>query len=93
MGGQDDNLFLCEIGYQIAEAHALFRVKPGGGLIQYENVRGIQLCLGDAQTLLHAAGEGFDLPVCHAAQIDQFQQFLRAGFRLFSAKPLNRRHI
>ena len=70
--GQDHDFFSGKIRNEIAQTHALLRVQARRRLVQDQDRGIVQLRLGDAQTLLHAAGKGFDPAVCRVVQVDYF---------------------
>ena len=88
--GKDDDLVLGERGYEVAEADALLGVEPCGGLVEHEDRRVVEHRLGDAEPLLHAAGEGLDLPFCGLCEADNAQEFACTHFCLLRGEPLER---
>ena len=53
----------------------------GGGFVEDQQLRVVQQCLSDPQSLLHTARKCFNLFAAYVLQTDQFQKFICSPFR------------
>ena len=72
--GENDDDVLADGAEQIVEAHALFGVEAGGGLVDDDEPRIAQQRLRDAEALLHAAGIAAQRLVAMVPQVGLPQQ-------------------
>src|SRR5579872_937997 len=71
--GEQDRALTCEIGEQVAETNALFRVESCCWLVHNQQFGIVHERLSDADTALHATGECFELAPGDVSQGDNFQ--------------------
>ena len=76
MGGNDNDLVARKLADQVAHCDALLRVKPRRRLVEHQNVRIVQNCLREEQTLAHTAGIAAQPFAAHIAQLHLFQQLV-----------------
>ena len=93
MRGEQHNTVFRKVCQQIAQAHALFWVQPGSGLVQHQYFRFIQQRLGNAKALLHSAGKCFYPLFRHPGQRHFFQKLRRLLLCLRPGQALQRRNI
>ena len=74
MRREDDDDVLADLGQQVQEAVALFRIEAGGRLVDDDEPRIAEQRLRDAEALAHAAGERAELALAHVPQVDLLQQ-------------------
>src|SRR5690625_1519803 len=74
MRGQNDHHSFTNLGQQIEKAVALFGVQPGGGLVNNNEFRLANQCLGDAKAPPHAARKRAQLLPAHIPQVDLPEQ-------------------
>ena len=73
VGGEDDNPVAGKLHQQVAEADALAGVKPCGRFVHDEDARQVEKRLGNADTLLHTAGETADFLVFVLIHVHGFE--------------------
>ena len=93
VGGKQHNFFLRIPFQNVAKVDPLFGVQPRGRLVQNQNIRVIEQCLGDAQPAAHSAGKGPDLFIAGLLQTDHMQQFLNLRHGLGAGHPFQHSHI
>jgi hypothetical protein len=73
-----------QFGQNGPEVAARYRVHPGGGLIQNDQLRRVNQRAHQPQLLLHAAGQLLHRPMTKRRQAGDGQQLFLAGSRLFA---------
>jgi hypothetical protein len=71
---QEDDHVGGDVGEQVVEADALFRVEAGGGLVDDDQLGIAEQRLGDAEALPHAAGEAAEMVLAHGMEVDAVQE-------------------
>jgi hypothetical protein len=90
----DNHDALADVGEQVEEAVALFRIEARGRLVDDQQRRAADQRLGDAEALAHAAGEAGNGFLAHAPQVDLAQQRLDGLAPLAaSGDALKHRHV
>ena len=64
----------AELAEELAQLHAGPRVEARGRLVEQQDLRVVDERVGEAQALLHAAGEALDIRVALVAEVDEVQQ-------------------
>ena len=94
MGRQDHRLFFADLGQQVVKAIALFRVQPGGGLVDDQQFRIAKQRLGNPEALAHAAGIAGHRLLAVIVQVGLDQQRLhRLAPGLAIVDPLEQRNV
>ena len=79
--GENHDALTGELGEQIAKADALFGVESSCGLIDDEQLWVVEQRLGDADSLLHAAGEAAQGATAYIGEVDEVQELVDAPSR------------
>jgi len=93
MRRQDNDALARQVGEQAAEAHPLLGVEAGRGLVDDQQPRVVEQCLGDAYPLPHAAGEAAERPAAGRGEVHQLEQLVDAGAGAAPGKALDRRQV
>jgi hypothetical protein len=71
---QDHDHVGGDVGEQVVEADALSGSRPGGRLVDDDELRVAEQRLGDAEALPHAAREAAEVLLANGMQVDAMQQ-------------------
>ena len=93
VGGKKHNFFLRVPFQNGAEVDPLLGVQPRGRLVQNQNIRVIEQCLGDAQPAAHPAGKSPELFVGNLLQPNHRQQPLNLRHSPGAGHPFQHSHI
>jgi hypothetical protein len=74
VGAEDDDHVLADLAEQVEEAVALGRVEAGGGLVDDDEAGAAEQGDGDAEALLHAAGEAADGLLADRGEVGLLEQ-------------------
>ena len=93
VGGKKHYFLLCIPFQNVAKVDPLFGVQTCGRLVQDQNIRVIEQCLGDAQPAAHPAGKSPELFVGNLLQPNHRQQLLNLRHSLGAGHPFQHSHI
>lgn len=65
---QNRNSLLVETLELVSEVHTGHGVESGGGLVEQQNLRGVEERFGEEEALLHAEGKFFDITIAARSQ-------------------------